>query len=736
MNPSPASQSRHDEGTKAEGFWAGCIRFVVNHPALVLGTFLLCGFSAVLWHISRQGDQLIELTSLQHARSISTTISEFRSLYTSEVVNAAGAHGMEITHDYKDNPNALPLPATLSMLLGERIGQHADGVATRLYSPYPFPWRRDKGGIKDAFARDAWRSLNDNPAVPFWRVDKVDGQAFMRYAIADRMQASCVQCHNTHPDTPKNDWQTGDVRGILEVDYPLDIAVAESKTFLRDTAALMAGLAIIGIVGTGFAIGGLRRSATQLGGLNRKLTTANTELAGQQNSLHRHNTELSLAKAQTEAAMATLEERAQELEDARLAALNMMQDMEVARCTSVAAAQAKTDFLANMSHEIRTPMTAILGYTDLLLESQDESAPPANVQAIKTIQRNGHHLLMVINDILDISKIEAGKMTVEHIPCSVSRVVAEVASLMRPRAIEKGLSLHVEYTSRIPKAIHSDPTRLRQVLINLIGNAIKFTKEGRIRIVTKLADQTETISPRMVFQVIDTGIGITQEQQNHLFQAFAQADTSMTRKFGGTGLGLMISKRLTQMLGGDITVSSQPGEGSTFTVTIDPGSLAGVEMVEFTDEATDANPVGSQATTATQKLPGKLDCRVLLAEDGPDNQRLIGFILKKAGADVTIAENGLVAYDKAIEAWKASQPFDVILMDMQMPELDGYGATRKLRNDGYKGSVVALTAHAMSSDRDKCLNAGCDDYATKPVDRAKLIALVHQWASKSATAAP
>ncbi len=392
----------------------------------------------------------------------------------------------------------------------------------------------------------------------------------------------------------------------------------------------------------------------------------------------------------------------------------------IAREAAEASNQAKTEFLANMSHEIRTPMTAILGFSEVVLGNVSD---PQNIEGLKTIQRNGEYLLKIINDILDISKIESGKLEVEQIECSPCQVLSDVASLMRVRASATGLPLEVEYEGPMPQHIRSDPTRLRQILFNLIGNAIKFTEVGKVQVVARLLDAGSD-EPKMQFDIVDTGIGMTDQQIGKLFQPFVQADTSTTREFGGTGLGLTISKRLAEMLGGNIQVHSTPGEGSIFSVTVSTGSLEGVTLVDNMTDAEASTERVAKPTIADIRLA----CRILLAEDGPDNQRLISFILKKAGAEVTVAENGQIALDLALVARNEGIPFDVILMDMQMPILDGYEATRKLREAGYVGSIIALTAHAMNSDRNKCLDAGCDDYMTKPIDRKKLISLAERYA--------
>jgi len=398
-----------------------------------------------------------------------------------------------------------------------------------------------------------------------------------------------------------------------------------------------------------------------------------------------------------------------------------------------AANRAKSEFLANMSHEIRTPMTAILGYADILSETRD--SPDAIVQrdeAIDTIRRNARQLLMIINDILDISKIEAGRMTVESIQTSPLAVIEEVLSTMRVRSIERGIDLIVSYETDLPETVRTDPVRFRQILVNLIGNAIKFTESGSVTLIVAL-DRSGAGGPLLRVGVRDTGIGMSAEQMARLFEAFSQADTSMARRFGGTGLGLRISRRLAQMLGGDISVESAPGRGSTFTLTISVGSLEGVRMIDPTDHDAIAHPIplpdpapARDDADSARPLGGR---RILLAEDGPDNQRLICFHLRKAGADVEVASNGRIALDRVAEAGRRGEPFDLILMDMQMPEMDGYDATRRLRQQGTGTPVIALTAHAMSEDRDKCLAAGCDEYATKPIDRHALIDLCRRLAA-------
>ncbi len=403
-----------------------------------------------------------------------------------------------------------------------------------------------------------------------------------------------------------------------------------------------------------------------------------------------------------------------------------------ARQSAEAASVAKSAFLANMSHEIRTPMTAILGFVEVLRnDAEVANSPQERLKALNTIQKNGEHLTTVINDILDLSKIEAGKMTVERVPCTPALLLEDVETLMRVRAESKKLTFQVESEGLVPTSIVSDPTRIRQVLVNLIGNSIKFTNSGQVSVQMRFVP---ALTPRIEFDVLDTGIGMTLAEQKSLFRPFSQANETTTRQFGGTGLGLSVCKRLSEMLGGDIVVlKSEPGAGTTFRFWIGLGPDQYSSDLRLASQAT---PPNQQTTRRPSPTPVTLPpgCRILVAEDGVDNQRLFSFILKKAGAEVTVAENGSLAVDAAIQFLQAGTPFDLIFMDMQMPVMDGYEATASLRSQGYDRPIVALTAHSMTSDRQKCLEAGCDDFLSKPIERTRLIQVAALLISRQSNA--
>ncbi|MAT16934.1 MAG: hypothetical protein CMJ46_16865 [Planctomyces sp.] len=395
---------------------------------------------------------------------------------------------------------------------------------------------------------------------------------------------------------------------------------------------------------------------------------------------------------------------------------------------ALAADRSKSEFLANMSHEIRTPMTAILGFAETLLDPDLE--PRDHVKSVQTIIRNGQHLLHIINDILDLSKIEAGKMQLEELSTDPTLIIADAVELMKVRLDAKGLSIHCNFEGPIPSRIVTDPTRLRQVLINLIGNSVKFTEEGGITIHARLSREAQPAF--FEIDVEDTGCGMESDIVQSLFQPFQQADNSVTRKFGGSGLGLTISRKFAELMGGELRlVSSEKGKGSRFQIRIPTGDLSQTEFNELPEHQL---PISPRPVVLPHRHDDELlgvGRRILLVEDGPDNQRLISYLLKKQGFEVSIASNGQEGYETALAAEDADNPFDIILMDMQMPVMDGYAATTALRDASYDRPIIALTAHAMKGDADHCLNAGCDAYATKPINRDSLFELLRTFLPQS-----
>jgi PAS domain S-box-containing protein len=390
-----------------------------------------------------------------------------------------------------------------------------------------------------------------------------------------------------------------------------------------------------------------------------------------------------------------------ELEEKELALKRSMEEAEAAN-------RAKSEFLANMSHEIRTPMNAILGFTDVL-RRRPIAAGEEESRYLEIIHTSGKHLLELINDLLDLSKVESGRLEVERIPCAPHEILRSTLETLDVKAREKGITLELEIDGAVPATILSDPPRIRQIVTNLVGNAIRFTESGGVRVVERRV--TTGSEPKLAIDVIDSGVGVPKEKLDAIFEAFVQADASITRRFGGTGLGLAISRKLARKLGGDITVTSRVGEGSCFAVTLATGSPENVVLLE--PEEALAAEVESDRSAARWEFPRG---RVLVADDLSANRELVRIVLEEAGLEVEEAENGAVALEMVQDG-----AFDVVLMDVQMPVMDGFTATRELRARGVGLPVYALTAHAMKGIQEECRAAGFSGHIPKPIDAEFLL---------------
>jgi signal transduction histidine kinase/CheY-like chemotaxis protein/HPt (histidine-containing phosphotransfer) domain-containing protein len=391
-------------------------------------------------------------------------------------------------------------------------------------------------------------------------------------------------------------------------------------------------------------------------------------------------------------------------------------ELQTSKDEAERATRAKSEFLANMSHEIRTPMNAIIGFSNLMAK---EDISPHQRDYLEIIRNSGQNLLALINDILDFSKIEAGKMEVDLVETSVIAALCNLESLMRPGAEEQGLTFQLQRTTDLPAVVRTDPVRLHQCLINLVNNAIKFTDQGHIFI--KISCDMNSPCPEIRFDVEDTGIGIPDDKQAHIMESFAQADSSTSRRYGGTGLGLSITRHLVALLGGQMEFTSESGKGSTFSFTQPVGIDIANQVILRSDEA--IQPVRHDVDDKETNL---FIGHILVAEDNFINQDLIRLILESLGLQVTLVGDGQEAVKMV-----SIHAYDLILMDMQMPYISGYEAAEILREKRVRTPIIALTANAMKGDKEKCLQAGCDDYLAKPVEEKELCRILAHYLSVS-----
>ncbi|MBC7533816.1 MAG: response regulator [Oligoflexus sp.] len=412
--------------------------------------------------------------------------------------------------------------------------------------------------------------------------------------------------------------------------------------------------------------------------------------------------------AELEMANNALRSEVEERERIELLLRKKQEELQSAKELAEAANTAKSAFLANMSHEIRTPLGAVMGFSELMLASDQSTSEKQ--KCVDAIKRNGKLLSNIINDILDLSKVEAGKLDVEKIDVPLDEILTDINMLLDLEATEKGLRLMLTTEGSVPSRIKTDPLRLRQILFNIVGNAIKFTDQGSIQVTIKQVNG-EDDRAQLAFLIRDTGRGISQEQSSRLFEPFAQADSSTTRRFGGTGLGLVLSKKLAKSLGGDVVLAeSDLGQGSCFMVTIDPGVVELKSGQNFIPTKPQLESKGEDAPIRLNQL------RILLVEDSLDNQLLITRMLKMSGAVVDTASNGREGVEKALTG-----KYAIILMDLQMPEMDGHAATQELRRQNYQGPIIALTAHAMAEERQRCVVSGFNSHLSKPINRKTLL---------------
>ncbi len=642
---------------------------LISRYTLVILTLLsLLGIAGAYLYLSNISKQVISDNSVSGARRYLEALSEFRTLYTSEVIKTAKEQGLTVTHNYKDIEGAIPLPASLSMALGKKIGSHQSGAQTFLYSRYPFPWRTEenKALFSQPFVKEAWLTLSQYPDQAYFKFVEYNGRPSIRYAIADKMRAACVDCHNNHPDTPKNDWKEGDVRGVMEVILPINVAQAAAQTTIDATFSILGLITLLLIVVIGLVF-------TRMSNDKNTLVSSRDDLLIQRNEIETQNNALKEAH----------------------------QQLAIHAAELTTAIQCKSDFLACMSHEIRTPMNGVIGMLNLLLRSPMEEGQHHKAMIAKT---SAESLLTIINDILDFSKVDEGKLDLEHIEFNIIKILCDLTDAMAFRAEAKDLELIVDLSNISHAQVKGDPGRLRQILTNLISNSIKFTDRGEIELIAGLQAINES---EFIFycKIKDTGIGIHPDKQASLFDAFKQADTSTTRIYGGTGLGLSICKQLSELMGGSISSASKVNEGSCFefTVSLEISNLSPPEKPEM----------------AVDNLS------VLVIDDNECSGHVIKKQLEIWGVQVTYLADASAALQLLNQAKESSSstPYDVILVDMIMPGLGGEEFIKRVNADPLLEDNKLILMSSLTHRHDKAYfdALGCFSSFPKPATPFHLI---------------
>ena len=612
----------------------------------------------LFWYSADATNKVVHSITVDAISSQATTIAKFRNFYSAEIVTRAKEHGMLISHDYKDTPHTLPLPATLMIDFGKFLGKLESNTTLSVYSDHPFSWRVEERKL-DSFQTEALTHFSKGATTPYVREDIRHGQSILRYAQADRLQASCVACHNSHPMSPKTDWKVGDVRGILELSAPLSQLNLTVATLIRNIFHLIVAVSAIGLLLVWLA---LRR-------LSRLAVKART----QTEELRRSQTELVAARDKAESA-------------------NRLKDR----------------FLANMSHEIRTPMNGIMGMTELVLQSDLTTEQASH---LKLAHSSAEHLVTIINDVLDFSKIDTGYLTLQPTRMNPLDIIRHTVKSLSLQLQKKPIVIDVTSAPDVPAFIMADPVRFRQIVTNLVGNAIKFTNEGSIRIHCE-CPSIDTLQ----VQVTDTGIGFDPAQAESLFKAFVQADGTITRSYGGTGLGLAITRSLVELMGGRVWATGQQGHGACFTFTIQAQKIPDVVIPPTTLKA--------EATVAEAPIASPItSLHILIAEDHPINQKILSLLLERMGHRYLVVSDGA----EALVALQ-QQTFDLVLMDVMMPSVDGITALIEWRKTEQSRRshtpshtpVIMVTALVMSGDQERFLAAGADGYIAKPISAARL----------------
>ncbi|GLQ88317.1 response regulator [Dyella flagellata] len=742
-------------------------RFIFEHIVLVLMVLVVTASGVTFWYMSHLQERLVATLAKQGSQLQTRTIAQVRALYTSNVVERVRNHGIQVMPDYQKQDAAIPLPATFTIELGQQLGASGSGLKVRLYSAYPFPWRKD-GGPHDDFERDALNSLQKNPDQPQSRFDTYQGQYVFRYAVADRMLPQCIGCHNSRPDSPKKDWKVGDVRGVLEVIRPVSSLATASRQSLQQAFGSLAVVALAGLAAIGLVLGKQRRYASGLADeINeRRRVEANLVESTARFSAMNEASPLGTFVTDSNGLCLRVNQMYQEItgycdeamrgkpwnfgihpgDQARVLDLwnemlkknsNFTVDCHFLRhdgsttwvsCKAAAmrngeqllgyvgtlediserkqVERMKNEFISTVSHELRTPLTSIMGSLGLLAGGVGGVLSEQTKALVDLASKNSERLVRLINDILDIEKIEAGHMQFDLKPHELQPLVEQAMAVNRAYAEQLGVSFKL--TEPMPGIwVRVDADRLMQVMTNLMGNAAKFSPQG-----ASVDLQIGRYDDLIRVSVTDKGPGIPESFRPKVFQKFSQADSSDTRPKGGTGLGLSISKAIMEAMGGSVGFDTKEGEGTTFHF----------DLPEWTETVPATPPEPLKAT------PHRL--RILVCEDDRDVSTLLCMMLEQAGYEA------IPAYDGAmVRRLLAEERFAAMTLDVQMPGLDGRTFLHEMHADPALKDlcVVVVSGHLRKVPR---LNEGDElgvvDWIAKPIDQGRLLSAVRNGIAGSA----
>jgi len=639
-----------------------------NSLAILFAVFVMACI-LIFSYLNHAKNRAITASAIESSSRYAEVISQFRSLYTSQIVAKAQRLGIDFSHDFSDKPNSLPLPATMTFLLSEKMRENGLTIKTYLYSKYPFPWREDSGGLRGDFEKSAWNALLEHPQQPYSRIAEVDGVPSIRYAIADTLKAECVDCHNNHPQSPKTGWKKGDLRGVLEVIAPLNVDSNNVDNIFFQMQLLFSMLTLAAFCALFYIFASLQKKNQRLDSLNSEL---NTSL-----ELHKkHEAQLLTANKHTQM------EKSQ---------------ADLSREEAVNANKAKSIFLANISHEIRTPMNAILGYTQILQASSDIDAD--NKRSLDIISKSGNHLLNIINGILDLSKLESGTTKLIIGNFDLIETCTSAVDMFCLKALQKEISL--AFSNDIPLdqlVVNGDQLKLRQVLINLLSNAIKFTASGNVLLSLNMLEDSV-----FHFQVTDSGIGIKDEDQSSIFDAFNQANGAC--EYGGTGLGLSITKKYLKMMLSDIHVESEWRNGACFYFDI-------------------CLPIQQKAIPFSGNIP-----EIKTLDDGSNSILIVDDILLNRWAlERVLVDHGYQVFcvknsASALNLLKL-EPVDLVLSDIMMPAKDGLELVRQIKQHHPLLPVIAISASTVKYQDPYYKDLGFDDFIAKPFNFSAILQLI------------